>query len=166
MHESPLTAAYDKHGLLKHVLDQFRISRQGVHGPAHWARVHHHGLKIGVARQADLLVIELFSFLHDSQRENEYTDRGHGNRAAEFAASLNGTFYELNARQLDQLCNAIRWHSDGSVEQETTIQTCWDADRLDLGRVGIYPDPTFLSAEASIYIDTAYAWSRANPQPE
>jgi len=160
MHESPLTAAYDKQGLLKHVLDQFRISSQGMHGPAHWARVHHHGLKIGRVRQADLLVIELFSFLHDSQRKNEYTDRDHGNRAAEFAASLNGIFFDLNGCQLDQLCNAIRWHSDGSVEQEATIQTCWDADRLDLGRVGIYPDSAFLSAEAAIYIETAYAWSR------
>jgi uncharacterized protein len=159
MQDSPLTATFDKRGLLKHVLDQFRISPQGSHGPAHWARVHHHGQTIGKLRQADLLVVELFSFLHDSQRQNEYTDRDHGNRGAEFAASLNGIFYALSARQLDQLCNAIRWHSDGRIEQDVTIQTCWDADRLDLGRVGIYPAPEFLSDQASIFIQSAYAWS-------
>jgi uncharacterized protein len=159
MHEPAFLNAYDNQGLVKHILNQFRISRQGVHGPAHWARVHHHGQTIGTVRQADLLVVELFAFLHDSQRVNEYTDRDHGNRASEFAASLNGVFYDLNARQLDQLCNAIRWHSDGSIEQDATIQTCWDADRLDLGRVGIYPDPRFLSAEASTFIQSAYEWS-------
>ena len=30
-----------------------------------------------------------------------------------------------------------------------TIQTCWDADRLDLGRVGITPDPSWLCTEAA-----------------
>jgi uncharacterized protein len=30
-----------------------------------------------------------------------------------------------------------------------TIQTCWDADRLDLGRVGITPHPSRLCTEAA-----------------
>lgn len=30
---------FDRNGLLKTVLEQFRISRTGVHGPNHWARV-------------------------------------------------------------------------------------------------------------------------------
>ena len=35
-----------------------------------------------------------------------------------------------------------------------TIQTCWDADRLDLGRVGMMPDPRFLSTEIAKRRDT------------
>ncbi len=27
---------------------------------------------------------------------------------------------------------------------DITVQTCWDADRLDLGRVGITPNPRWL----------------------
>ena len=51
--------------------------------------------------------------------------------------------------------------SESGVEVSTnpTIQSCWDADRLDLGRVGIIPSPKFLSAEASQLIDEAFNWS-------
>ena len=36
-----------------------------------------------------------------------------------------------------------RWRHrrDGLIEMEVTVQTGWDADRLDLGRVGIVPRP-------------------------
>ncbi len=36
----------------------------------------HHGLTVGMARNVDLLVIELFTFLHDSRRRDERRDRG------------------------------------------------------------------------------------------
>ena len=39
------------------------------------------------------------------------------------------------------LTYAVRHHSDGLIEADVTVQTCWDADRLDLGRVGIVPRP-------------------------
>jgi uncharacterized protein len=37
----------------------------------------------------------------------------------------------------------------GRTEADNTIQTCWDADRLDLGRVGIVPDPSRLCTAAA-----------------
>ena len=40
---------------------------------------------------------------------------------------------------------AIRHHVDGDVSDDPTIGTCWDADRLDLGRVGIVPDEQYMS---------------------
>ncbi len=126
--DSPL---FDRSGLLKTILAQFRIMRHGVHGPNHWARVRRHGLTIGKAVGADLLVVELFAFLHDSQRENEWEDPGHGQRAAEYAVSLNRKFFDLDCEQMDLLCAAIRGHSDGKIDPHPTIQSCWDADRLD-----------------------------------
>jgi uncharacterized protein len=30
-----------------------------------------------------------------------------------------------------------------------TVQTCWDADRLDLGRVGKHPHPRYLCTPAA-----------------
>ena len=140
--------------------DQFKISRDGDHGPGHWARVRLHGLKVGGVRGADLLVVELFAFLHDSQRLNEYSDRLHGARAADFAASLNGQYFDLKAEQLDKLCHAIQHHSGGDVHTCATIQSCWDGDRLDLGRVGIKPHMDYLSAEAAGLITSAYKLSR------
>lgn len=154
------TPDFDRSGLLRHVLDQFKISRHGAHGPAHWARVRLHGLKLGRSRGGDVLVVELFAFLHDSQRLNEYSDRLHGARAAEFAASLNGRFFDLKAEQLDQLCFAMEHHSGGDVHTCATIQSCWDGDRLDLGRVGIQPHKDYLSQEAAKMIPSATRMSK------
>lgn len=151
--------AFDRKGLLDAVLGQLQINRHGVHGPSHWARVLHHGLAIGAEVGANLLVVELFSFLHDSQRINEYEDKQHGERAAEYAASMNHRFFELSGPELDVLMQAIRTHSDGEIETCPTIQTCWDADRLDLGRVGIKPSAKYLSVTARNYIESAYEWS-------
>ncbi len=151
---------YDRKGMLDEILAQFKINKVGEHGPNHWARVRHHGLSLGAEVGADLLVVELFAFLHDSQRLNEFEDRLHGDRAAEYAASLNHRYFDLSDIQLEKLVNAIRFHSEGYVEKCSTIQTCWDADRLDLGRVGIKPSARFLSPVAASYIVDAYQWSR------
>jgi len=48
---------------------------------------------------------------------------------------------ELSPGEFEHLCEAMRLHSDGHVEGERAIRACWDADRLDLGRVGIEPHP-------------------------
>lgn len=139
---------YDKKGLLDEIQLQFRIDWHGIHGANHWARVLNHGIAIGEVVNADSLVVELFAFLHDSQRHNEHIDVLHGARAADYAASLNKVYFDLSANQLDVLCHGIRFHSDGLIHTNATIQTCWDADRLDLGRVGITPSAKYLSAHA------------------
>ena len=156
----PAQHAYDRKGLLNEVLQQFRLNKNGVHGPNHWARVRHHGMTIGSQIGAELLVVELFAFLHDSQRFDEDEDPLHGERAAEYAASLNRRYFELSNTGIDKLTTAIRSHSDGYVHQCPTIQTCWDADRLDLGRVGIKPRAKYLSSSATEHIEEAYKWSR------
>ena len=159
INQSLSAPSFDRKGLLDEVIGQLRINRHGLHGPSHWARVLHHGLAIGSEVGANLLVVELFSFLHDSQRINEYEDKQHGERAAEYAASMNKRFFELSGPELDVLMRAIRSHSNGDIQTCPTIQTCWDADRLDLGRVGIKPHAKYLSVTASNYIESAYKWS-------
>ena len=45
-------------------------------------------------------------------------------------------------------------HTVGQRPDCITINTCWDADRLDLGRVGITPDSKYLfNAEAKRIAD-------------
>ncbi len=157
---TPAREQYDKQGMIAAIREQFKISWHGIHGANHWARVLHHGITIGTERSADLLVIELFAFLHDSQRHSDGGDYYHGRRGAEYARSLNTVYFELTAPRIDALCEAIEHHSGGKVHDHATIQTCWDADRLDLGRVSITPSPKFLSQEAVKHIDEAYRWSR------
>lgn len=157
---------FDRTGLIALIKSEFKLSWHGLHGANHWARVLHHGKNIGKIRKADLLVVELFGFLHDSCRFNEDRDLLHGSRAAEFAHGIHGTYFQLTSKQLDAICFAMKHHSDGKVSTNKTIQTCWDADRLDLGRVGIFPAPQFLSKEASLFIDFAYDWSTQVPQDQ
>ncbi|MEA9599865.1 hypothetical protein VC178_08190 [Polynucleobacter sp. AP-Sanab-80-C2] len=150
---------FDRSGLIQLIRSEFKLDWHGVHGANHWARVFHHGNNIGQLRNVDLLVVELFGFLHDSCRLNDGRDPLHGQRAAEFAHGIHGDFYSLHPKKLDQLCFALKHHSGGDISIDATIQTCWDSDRLDLGRVGIIPSPRYLSDEASIFIDLAYDWS-------
>jgi uncharacterized protein len=108
-------------------------------------------------------VVECFSLLHDSQRIDDGTDKSHGARAADYARRINRELLHLDAGGLDQLVYACEYHSDGLTEADITVQTCWDADRLDLGRVGIRPSPSRLctpNARDSNFLDAAYYRSR------
>ena len=154
-----MTEPYDRAGLIALIKSEFKLDCGGIHGANHWARVLHHGKTIGELRQADLLVVELFGFLHDSCRLNDGRDPQHGQRAADFAHGIQGDFFQLKPSQLDTLCFAMQHHSGGEVSTNATIQTCWDSDRLDLGRVGIKPSAQYISEEASAFIDLAYEWS-------
>jgi uncharacterized protein len=131
------------------IRQQFKLDWSGIHGAPHWARVRDNGLRLAEQTGARSDVIELFAFLHDTQRENDYHDPKHGRRAADFAKRLQGSLFTLNDEGLDLLCFACIGHSDGVLEADITVQTCWDSDRLDLGRVGVIPDPSKLCTAAA-----------------
>jgi len=56
--------------------------------------------------------------------------------------------------------SACRIHNGGMPQSEPTLAVCLDADRLDLGRVGITPDPLRLSTatarEMARLLDTSF----------
>jgi uncharacterized protein len=131
------------------IQEQFALNWYGMHGILHWQRVKENGLRLAELTQANKQVVELFAYLHDSRRMNEGLDRQHGKRAAKYVTSLNGLIINLPTREFDRLAYACRNHSDGLTEADITIQTCWDADRLDLGRVGITPEPQYLCTDAA-----------------
>jgi len=134
------------------VRPRFRLDLgHGIHGLPHWCRVFWHGRALARELDVDPRLLAWFAFLHDSQRHDDSFDPGHGGRAADFAVELRqrGVLTELDGRRFEQLCEAMRLHSDGHTESEPGIVACWDADRLDLGRVGIRPDPRRLCTEAA-----------------
>jgi uncharacterized protein len=55
----------------------------------------------------------------------------------------------LGEDDLGLLTYACAHHSEGFTEANITVQTCWDADRLDLGRVYIKPDPKRMCTDAA-----------------
>lgn len=133
--------------VIEAVFEDYALPLSGDHGIAHWARVLENGLKLAEATGASRRVVSLFAVLHDSRRINEYSDPQHGPRAAQFAATLRGRVFELDDREFDLLQIACAGHTHERTHPDITIQACWDADRLDLGRVGITPNPAYLSTE-------------------
>jgi uncharacterized protein len=140
------------HKALAVVRPQFRLHYEGgIHGLPHWSRVWFHGRTLAAAMDVDPAVLAWFAFLHDSQRYDDGRDPAHGTRAADFAVRLrrDGVISELADREFEQLCEAMRLHSDGHTTGERAILSCWDSDRLDLARVGIRPMPARLCTEAA-----------------
>jgi uncharacterized protein len=149
--------------LLKHLRARFQLDWQGIHGAPHWSRVLDNGLRLAERTGARIDVVTLFAFLHDSRRVDDGSDHGHGRRAAEYAVELRGRCFEVDDAGFGLLTAACVGHSDGLTEADVTIQTCWDADRLDLGRVGRRPDPRRLCtapAREPATIEWAYQRSR------
>ena len=128
---------------------QFRLEWRGIHGVPHWARVRAWGLELAALTGARARVVETFAFLHDARRLAHGFDDGHGLRAARYAEQLGREQLGLDETEMRLLLRACETHSDGLLEDDVTVMTCWDADRLDLGRVGIRPDPQRLCTAAA-----------------
>lgn len=127
----------------------FALDLDGIHGVDHWARVCENGLRLAEKTGADPEVLELFAYLHDSKRLSDGWDVEHGRRAGHFVESLEGSLLALGEEKLEMLVYACTHHSDGLMVAHITVQTCWDADRLDLGRIGIEPEPERLCTPAA-----------------
>ena len=136
-------------GLEELVYAQFKLDINGIHGIKHWKRVQLIGRYLAKHTQADTEVVDLFAYLHDSKREDDNDDIYHGKRASIFAQQLyDKRILTIKEDQLKQLLFACEHHTDSKIKsKDITIQTCWDADRLDLWRLGIKPDPFFLNTE-------------------
>jgi uncharacterized protein len=134
MPTSPITP-----GLIAAIRAQYRLDWDGIHGWGHWQRVREIGLRLAQRTGADPGVVEIFAYLHDACRQNDDSDPEHGMRAAVFAGTLRGVHFELQDHKFDLLCHAMTGHSMGEVDDRAEVGTCWDADRLDLGRVHITP---------------------------
>ena len=128
----------------------FALDWRGIHGAPHWARVRSNGLVLAGKTGASRRVVALFAFLHDACRRGDGRDPRHGQRAGAWVERLRGDgLVRLSDEEAGLLAFACRHHSDGLLEADLTVQTCWDADRLDLGRVGKRPDPGRLCTPAA-----------------
>ena len=153
--------------LLQLLRGHFAIDWHGAHGVSHWARVRAIGLRLAARTGARPRVVELFAFVHDACRRDEGIDRGHGRRSAawiqrpEVRAVLG-----LDDTDLALLVRACEGHSEGGTVEDVTVCTCWDADRLDLGRVGIRPQARYLCTDAARDPEMMrWAWRRSVGMP-
>ena len=140
--------ATDFERLWEHVTKEFLCGIDSIHGPSHWRRVEQNGLLITKQSGAIEEVVRLFAVFHDSRREHDGWDDLHGQHGAAYAACLRGKLFDLPDDQFELLQYACIWHTHGRLSDDPTIGTCWDADRLDLGRVGTCPSARYMSTPA------------------
>ncbi|HJV74793.1 MAG TPA: hypothetical protein VJ654_11270 [Noviherbaspirillum sp.] len=153
--------------LMRDIQEKLLLDKHSIHGPDHWSRVRKNGLLLCPHTGADTIVVELFAVIHDSQRWNDGRDLEHGPRAAAYARRVYKELFDCTVRQLELLVQACMGHTTGLHSPDSTVQTCWDADRLDIGRCGFDVDPRFLGTQAarSGHMIT-YAMSASRGKPD
>jgi len=136
--------------LKDYIEENKQVWHSPFHGINHWDNVWMNGQEIGWAVDADMEVVEYFSYLHDCQRWSEGSDWLHGPRAAQFAHE-NRELFDLSSSQFRDLIGAVAGHTKlqpgCKAGENATIAACWDADRLDIWRVGYAVDPRYLFTE-------------------
>ncbi len=147
-------------GEYKHYIDDKRVDFASVrafandgwqlddtHGMPHWQRVERNAMLL-LTDEVSPTVVRLFAYLHDKCRLDNMKDINHGRRAAEMLPSLRGTLLRgLSDDEFADLVTACREHTVTARTGNATIDTCFDADRLDLGRVDISPSPSKMATE-------------------
>ncbi len=142
--------------LIAAVRQQYRLNLEGIHGISHWARVLANGLHLAAFTAVNRDVIALFALFHDACRNNDASDPKHGERGAALATKLRGTYYELSELDMASLACACEHHTRGLTQTELVVQICWDADRLDLGRVMVGPSSVRLCTDTARSEDTSH----------
>lgn len=128
---------------------KLKIAIDSIHGYDHWRGVEERGHYIAKRNGADKKVVSAFAFTHDIGRTVDSKEPGHGQWGADiirefFVAEV----FDLNTRQYEQLLQAVAEHDiETAQSSDITVQTCWDADRLDLPRIYVLPDKNRLCTE-------------------
>ena len=112
------------------------------HGITHWQHVEAFGLMMWEqCPAADKEVIRWFAYLHDAMRGCDGYECEHGAAAAKFISRIRKTFLrDLTDGQIRTLKLACKYHTVRQHTDDLTVNICFDADRLDLPRVGIRPE--------------------------
>ena len=134
--------------ILHTVLEDYTLPWNGFHGVAHWARVLENGLRlaeeIGCRHRGGPALCRA-ARLPAVQRAPRP-----GARPARCGARAVASGRRISSSPISTSGCCIApalGHTHERTHPDVTIQTCWDADRLDLGRVGMMPDPRYLSTE-------------------
>ena len=121
--------------------------RLKVYGLEHFDRVAENGQKLYIPG-ANPYVIHAFAYLHDLERNDNVKDPGHGERTAKLIDRIRGKYLtDFSDVEIQLLKDACRLHETTTQTGNRTIDICLDADRLDLPRLGIYPDPDTMATE-------------------
>ncbi len=140
-----------------------------IHGARHWAHVACLGRKLAEQNDLDgasLRCINAFGWTHDLWRTHDGSGNEHAQDGGIHFLNLDcDLIQQLSEAEQQLVARAIRYHSDGYIACEAydlglfdgidlpeqwvidTVGCCWDADRLDLNRLGSEPKAELMSTE-------------------
>ena len=135
------------------------FAASAIHDISHWRQVAKNGELLcecaekrshsffhPLRKLPNLRVVTLFAYLHDSHRIDDGCDMEHGPRAAKAIGEIMHTVLSyLSDEEFRQLQEAIMYHTSANSHPDITVATCFDADRLDLVRLNIQPDPKYMA---------------------
>jgi len=164
----------DKYGLelVDIVTEQYtqRLEALGFHGIPHWERVLINGLMLKQMLPDRVCedTLFLFALFHDSKRENEGSDFLHGIRGGHyFRTCVEEGFIDMRIVGSEpkaktvytSVVKACANHTSNLFDGNPKVAACFDADRLDLNRVRVYPDITKLNYQTAISEQLIYECS-------
>jgi uncharacterized protein len=117
-----------------------------MHGFAHSARVERNAQVLAkhyLLREDVRIAMNVFAYYHDLQRDNDGSDTVHGKRASQHLKDVRKVAVHYPSDELfDKLCFACENHTTMLRSGDVFIDICFDADRLDLPRIGTTLDPS------------------------
>ena len=131
-----------------------------THGLSHWQRVERNGILLSMENgrfrdDINIKVVRFFAYLHDKCRLNDWADLEHGVRSADMLVTIRATILkDFTDEEVSLLEKACRYHTTELRTGLPTIDVCFDADRLDLCRVGITPNPKLMASKQGAYYAT------------
>lgn len=131
-----------------------------THGLSHWQRVERNGIILSMENgrfreDINIKVVRFFAYLHDKCRLNDWADLDHGVRSADMLLTIRDTILkDFTDEEVSLLEKACRYHTTELRTGIPTIDVCFDADRLDLCRVGITPNPKLMASKEGAYYAT------------
>lgn len=122
--------------------------KKGLHGFGHIERVVEYAKLIAKkecpGKYEDIIV---GAYLHDVGRIDDSENNEHALKSAEIAEFLISRHWPWLDKK--KIVEAIKYHADGDVTDDHVIGAIWDADRLDLDRIGKVIDCNLLSTKTA-----------------
>ncbi len=118
-----------------------------LHGISHLRRVAILSGRLANAVGEDVESAVVMGFLHDCARRNDKNDIDHARDSEVLARGLIERFY--SHLDVDRICEAIAGHADGEVTSDPFTGCLWDADRMELKRIGRTIDLDLLSTKVA-----------------
>lgn len=126
-----------------------------MHGYAHSLRVERNLILLEKHYKFNVSMRE-FAYYHDIARVSDGNDPEHGKRAVEVLRRARQHPNMVGMAAFDKLCFACEHHTTMPRSGDPLIDICFDADRLDLMRCGIQPDPKAMATHIGAHYAENY----------